>query len=72
MKAAYNAVIDDQKLPTVRETGIEFEAALKEDLRAEENAKAQSSAMDIDEDTAVAEAASAGPDVSARVSTPAC
>ena len=72
MKAAYNAVIDGQKLPTVRETGVDFEAALKEDLRAEENANAQSSAMDIDEDTTVAEAASAGPDVSARVSTPAC
>ncbi|CAO3687925.1 unnamed protein product [Umbelopsis ramanniana] len=67
MKAAYNAVIDGHKLPTVKETGMDFEAALKEDLRAEENANAQSSAMDIDEDATVAEAASAGPDVSARV-----
>lgn len=72
MKAAYNAVIDGHKLPTVKETGMDFEAALKEDLRAEENANAQSSAMDIDEDATVAEAASAGPDVSARVSTPTC
>lgn len=69
MKAVYNAAIDDQKLPSVRETGVDVEAALKDDLRAKENANTQSSAMDIDEDTTIAEAASAGPDVSARVST---
>jgi hypothetical protein len=72
MRAAYNAVIDGQKLPTARETGADFEAGLKEDLRAEEDANAQSSAMEIDENTTVAEAASAGPDVSARVSVLAC
>ncbi|KAI8578992.1 hypothetical protein K450DRAFT_244489 [Umbelopsis ramanniana AG] len=72
MKAAYNAAIDGQNLPTMRETGVDFEAALKEDLRAEENANAESSAMDIDENATVAEAASAGPDVSARVSVRTC
>jgi hypothetical protein len=68
MKAAYNAVMDGQKLPTVKELGVDFDAALQEDLNAEERAKAESSAMEIDEKAAVADAASAGPDVSARVS----
>ncbi|GAB5592501.1 tau 95 subunit of transcription factor TFIIIC [Umbelopsis nana] len=61
-KAAIAAGSKDERLPSLQECEVDFDASLKQDIEAEKQASQK-----MDEDSALEEAASAGPDVSARV-----
>ncbi|KAJ2963002.1 hypothetical protein NQZ79_g1959 [Umbelopsis isabellina] len=67
MKAVFLAVTNDEPIPTLEKLGVNFNASLESDIASERQAKeAEKERMDTDE-SAIDNAASAGPDVSARV-----
>ncbi|CAO3666482.1 unnamed protein product [Umbelopsis vinacea] len=68
MKTIIAAVLNGEKMPTMNQMGVDVDASLRQDIAAETQAsEGNRDAMMVDENATLEEAASAGPDVSARV-----
>lgn len=68
MKTIIAAVLNGEKMPTMSEMEVDVDASLRQDIAAEKQAsEGNRDAMMVDENATLEEAASAGPDVSARV-----
>jgi hypothetical protein len=68
MKTIIAAVLNGEKMPTMSQMEVDVDASLRQDIAAEKQAsEGNRDAMMVDENATLEEAASAGPDVSARV-----